>query len=61
MNEQERKESRLNIIVMAALALVLLTGIVLRRDFIVSELKATILNMFSAADTTSVTVKENAR
>ena len=61
MNEQERKESRLNIIVMAALALVLLTGIVLRRDFIVSELKATILNMFSAADTTSVTVKESAR
>ncbi|MCX4358061.1 MAG: hypothetical protein OSJ22_00255 [Rikenellaceae bacterium] len=58
MNEKEKKESRLNIRIMIVLIAVLLTGIVLRRDFIASELKATFRNMFpTAADTVNTVVK----
>lgn len=43
---------------MIVLIAVLLTGIVLRRDFIASELKATFRNMFpTAADTVNTVVK----
>lgn len=54
MNEKKDKESRLNIRIMIALVIVLLIGIIVRRDFIASELKATFDNMFpTAADTTN--------
>ncbi|MDE6483224.1 MAG: hypothetical protein K2L01_05650 [Rikenellaceae bacterium] len=54
MNEKEHKERRLNIRIMIALIAVLLAGIILRRDFIASELKATFRNMFpTAVDTTN--------
>ncbi len=59
MNEQERKDSRLNITIMIALAAILLIGIVLRRDFIASELKAVMHNMFPATDTASNAPAQN--
>jgi len=59
MDEKEHRYSSLNIRLMIALIAVLLIGIILRRDFIVSELKATFDNMFPATDTASNATVQN--
>lgn len=55
MNEEERKVSRQNVILMIIIAVMLLAGIIIRRDFIAAELKATLNNMFPSADSIKAT------
>ncbi len=55
MNEQEKKLSRQNIRLMIIIAVMLLAGIIIRRNFIASELKATLNNMFPSADSIKTT------
>lgn len=52
MTEEEAKNSRTNIRLMVILAIILTIGIILRRDFIASELKATFSAMFESNDST---------